>query len=1056
MSAQANPSLLQDAATKAKLDALAAISKLAEESWRFHPGDIPNGEDPQLDDHAWTLVKSGFDWKTGTVWFRRTIEIPKTLHGYDLTGATLWFQFRADSEDFTPQIVYFNGSRVAMGEDLEPIVLLRNAQPGQRVVVAVKALAPPGVKTRFRGAPIALRPLDSRPDAAFIREELLAVAPLLDAMQAPDADRQRLSDALAVIDTGALERADQKAFDASLVAAQKALEPLDAVVKQKSIRVTGNSHIDMAWLWPASETTTVVRDTFRTSLQLMNEYPEYTFTQSTAQGSEWMEEKYPLLFEQIRKRVQEGRWEIVGGMWVEPDLNMPDGESLVRQLLVGKRYFKLKFGVDVRIGWNPDSFGYNWQLPQIYKKSGVDYFVTQKLFWNDTNKPKDKLFWWQSPDGSRVLTYFPHDYANDIDPVRMATDLAGNVRQTKDFDELMHLYGVGDHGGGPTRAMIDTARRWEGESIVYPRVFFGTAQGFFSNLDRKVATMDLPVVNNELYFEYHRGVFTSQAETKRGNRESEELLLNAEKFAALAHLEGERYDAEPLQHAWKKVLFNQFHDVAAGSGIGALYRDAARDYAEVANIGRASLDHSLHALAAHANTSGAGVALVVFNPLAWERDDVAQVEVQLPRAPAGPIGVTDAAGRATPAQVLVSDPATHRYMLAFLARSVPSLGYKVFRVVSGAARAQTPAGVSISGQQIKNQFLRLTFDPKTGCITSLVERRTGKETIASGGCGNLLQAFRDQPKAWDAWNIDADFEKQKWDLLEAKRVEIVERGPLRVVLRVEKVFQNSAFLQEITVYDGLPRVDIITDADWHEKHILIKAAFPLTVQNDNATYESPYGAIQRPTTRRTPEEKAKFEVPALRWADLSDREHGLSLLNDCKYGYDGKDNVLRLSLLRAPEWPDPHADEGRHHFTYSLYPHAGDWKQAQSVRRGYELNYKLQAFQAESHGGALGPQHSFARIEPANVVLTALKKAEDEDALIFRFYEWAGAKTQVKLTLPPGATAAQETNLMEVPEHPLVIANGAVVVPSGGYEIKTVKVSFAPPNPASPKRKYRE
>lgn len=1046
-SAQTGPTLLQDPASKAKLEALGSLSKFADEGWRFHEGDIPNGEDPRLDDRSWTPVAPNFAWTTGTVWFRRTLEVPKTFHGYDLTGAALSFQFRADSEDFTPQIIYYNGARIAMGEDLEPIVLVRSVQPGQVITIAVKAMPPVGVKTRFRGATLAVQPPSSRPDPGFLREELLSVALLLEGEQASDADRLRLPSAVAAIDTAALARADQKTFDASLAAAQEALAPLASLLKQRAIRVTGNSHIDLAWLWPWSETTTVIRDTFRTSLQLMNEYPEYTFTQSTAQASEWMEEKYPLLFEQIKKRVQEGRWEIVGGMWVEPDLNIPDGESLVRQLLLGKRYFKQKFGVDVRIGWNPDSFGYSWQLPQIYKKSGMDYFVTQKLYWNDTNKPKHKLFWWQSPDGSRVLTYLPHDYANDISPVRMATDLTNYSRQTPGFDELMHLYGVGDHGGGPTRAMIDTARRWEDSSAVYPRVFFGTAQGFFNDLDKKVASMDLPVINDELYFEYHRGVFTTQAESKRGNREGEELILNAEKFASLAHLQGDAYDAGSLEHAWKKVLFNQFHDIAAGSGISALYRDAARDYAEVTNMGRLSLEHSLHTLAAHANTSGAGVAVIVFNPLAWERDDVAKVEVQLPRAPAGTVVVADSAGHAMPTQVVASDPATHRYTLRFLARGVPSLGYKVFRVVSGGAKA--PAGVSLHGEQIENQFLRMTFDPKTGCITSLVEKKTGKETIASGGCGNLLQAFRDKPKSWDAWNIDADFEDQKWDLLAARRVEVIERGPLRVVVRVEKSFQNSTFVQDITVADGVPRVDIVTDADWHEKHILIKAAVPLTVHNDNATYEIPYGAIQRPTTRRTPEEKAKFEVPALRWADLSDAEHGLSLLNDCKYGYDGKDNVLRLSLLRAPEWPDPHADEGRHHFTYSLYPHAGDWKQAQTVRRGYELNYKLQAMQVESHPGRLGAQHSFAQLTPANVVLTALKKAEDDDALLFRFYEWAGEKTDVKITLPQGATAARETNLMEAPQEALAITHGAVVVPTGAYEIKTVKVTFAPEKPAS-------
>ena len=1057
-----------DPATKAKLDALASISKVPDEGWRTHDGTLPHAEEPQLDDSSWTPVtKFPYEWTTGTVWFRRTVTIPKTLNGYDLTGATLWFQFHADSEDFTIQIVYFNGTRVAMGEDLEPIVLLKNAQPGQTIVIAVKAIAPPGVKTNFRSAPIEVRAAAGRPDPGYFREELRSIAPLLDALKAPEADQKHYADAIAAIDTNALARADQKAFDASLRAAQSALEPLNALLKQRSIRVTGNSHIDMGWLWPVSETTVVARDTFRTSLQLMNEYPDYTFTQSTAQMSEWMEEKYPQMFEQIKQRVKEGRWEIVGGMWVEPDLNMPDGESLVRQLLIGKRYFKRAFGVDVRIGWNPDSFGYNWQLPQIYKKSGMDYFVTQKLAWNDTNKPKHNLFWWQSPDGSRVLTYFPHDYANDVDPVRMANDLATNIRETgPEYTELMHLYGVGDHGGGPTRAMIDIAHYWENKDLVYPRVFFGTAQGFFDDLDKQVPRMNLPVVNNELYFEYHRGVMTSQAETKKGNRESEERMLNAEKWASLAHLAGEPYDGATFEANWKKVLFNQFHDIAAGSGIGVLYKDAARDYLAVQNAMELSTDHSLRALAARVNTAGPGVPVLVFNPLAWERDDVVTVEVQLPQAPRGELSVTDATGTVMPVGTSKYDDKTHRYTLEFLARGVPSLGYKLFRVSSrpvakgplGIIRATGKVGATLefvngkpSSQSIENQLLKLTYDAKTGCITSLIEKHTGKETINSGGCGNLLQAFVDKPKDWDAWNIDANFEDKKWDLTEAKSVGITEVSPLRAVLHVERQFQSSTLAQDIVVYDGIPRVDIVNNIDWHEKHILIKAAVPVTVDSPTATYEIPYGAIARPTTRNNSIEQAMFEVPALRWADLSDKDHGLSLLNDSKYGYDGKGNVLRLSLLRGPVWPDPNADQGTHTFTYSLYPHAGDWKQAQTVRRGYELNYKLQAIQVDAHTGALPAQHSFVSVDAPNVVLTAVKKCEDDDGLVLRFYEWAGKKTDVKLTLPPGATSAREANLMEAPGAALPITNGTLTVPTNPYEIKTIEVTFTVPTTSETK-----
>jgi alpha-mannosidase len=354
---------------------------------------------------------------------------------------------------------------------------------------------------------------------------------------------------------------------------------------------------------------------------------------------------------------------------------------------------------------------------------------------------------------------------------------------------------------------------------------------------------------------------------------------------------------------------------------------------------------------------------------------------------------------------------------------------------------------------MENGSVRMTVDPQTGCITGLLDLRTRTEALApaetdTGGpksyaCGNLLQAFYDKPQKWDAWNIDADFEKQHWDLDKADEVKLVEGGPLRAIIRVKKHFQNSTFVQDITMYAGVPRVDVKMQADWHEKHILLKVAFPVSVHSDKATFEIPYGAIERPTTRNTPAEQAKFEVPAQRWADLSDTKHGFSLLNDSKYGYDVRGNVLRLSLLRSPEWPDPHADEGHHEFTYSLYPHAGTWRDAQTVRRGYELNYKLLAIRSQKHDGTLPAEYSFVKIESDNVVLTAVKKSEDDDSLVLRFYEWAGREEDVKLQLPAGARSASETDLMERSIADLAVHDDVVTVHTKPYEIKTIKVRFA-------------
>jgi alpha-mannosidase len=802
----------------------------------------------------------------------------------------------------------------------------------------------------------------------------------------------------------------------------------------------------MAWLWPWTETVEVVRNTFGTVLQLMRQYPGFIYAQSAAQDYVWMEEKYPDLFKEIQQRVKEGRWEIVGGMWVEPDLNMPSGESLVRQILVGKRYFQQKFGVDVRIGWNPDSFGYNWQLPQIYKRSGLDYFVTQKMSWNDTTKIPYKLFWWESPDGSRLLTYFPHDYVNQIQPQRISEDVAEYVPKTG-LPEILHLYGIGDHGGGPTRAMLDTAGRWQNGQNIFPQLTFGTAQSFFDDVEKNMEHLKIPVWNNELYFQYHRGVMTTQSETKKRIRQSEELLLNAEKFSSLALLEGQPYPQEEFENDWKKVLFDQFHDVMPGSGIAINYVDAARDLGVVGLSGNKILSTSLKTLAARINTEGEGVPVVLFNPLSWTRTDVTEAEAQFPSSigPRSGVEVRDSAGAVLPSSVFSRDDTTHTLKIRFLAKSVPAMGYKVFHLVPVARPRSANTTLKAGAQGMENEFVSLKVDSKTGCITSLINKRDGQEALAPGACGNLLQTFVDKPKDYDAWNIDANFEDHMWDLRDAEEVKLIENTPVRAVIRVKKKFQNSTFVQDICVYPGVPRVDVNMQADWHEKHILLKVAFPVSVQSNRATYEIPFGNIQRPTTRNTPEERAMFEVPALRWGDLSDASHGFSLLNASKYGYDAKGNVIRLSLLRSPAWPDPHADEGLHDFTYALYPHAGDWKVAETERRGFELNFPLIPVTPCAHQGVLPASHSFAQIEPGNVILTAVKKAEDSAALIFRFFEFEGKTSEVHLHFPEAATQAAQVNLMEKQDAPLSLQDGGkeTTVTVHPYEIVTVKVWFS-------------
>jgi alpha-mannosidase len=738
--------------------------------------------------------------------------------------------------------------------------------------------------------------------------------------------------------------------------------------------------------------------------------------------------------------------------------------------------------VDVRIGWNPDSFGYNWQLPQIYKKSGVDYFVTQKMTWNDTNKLPLKLFWWQAPDGSRVLTYFPHDYVNDTQPDRLASDFNIAKQENPGLPELMHLYGIGDHGGGPTRAMLDTAQAWMSKDVVFPPSNFGTAQSYFSSVETKLDTahapvwnystvasgkamlstppageISLPVWNDELYLEFHRGVFTTQANHKRNMRESEEWLLNAEKWSSLAWLAGDAYPQKQLNEGWKKVLFNQFHDLAAGSGIGVIYRDAQKDYDDVHWIANDADRNAFATLGSQINTTAAtdtpagSVPVVVLNPLAWSRTDVVSADVTLP-TDVQSVTVLDADNKPVLSQVTSTEPAKHLVHVLLDASDVPSLGYEKFTVVPAASEA-TPKNapvtdLSVNGTTLENSFLRVTVDAKTGCITSLYLKQSNTESLAANSCGNQLQTFYDKPRDWDAWNIDADALAHFTPIDQTDSVVVADKGPLRASIRITRHWQSSKFVQEIVLYAGIPRVDVVNDIDWQETHVLLKAAFTLASSSANATYEIPYGSIERPTTRNNSWEAAKFEVPAMRWADLGDDKSGFSLINESKYGYDAVGNMLRLSLLRSPISPDPVADKGTHHFTYSLYPHTANWKQAMTVRRGYELNYKLQAEQTTAHSGPLPAKWSFIRVDPANLVLTAVKKTEDGDGLLLRFYDWAGKSGTAAITVPKGVSTATETNLMEAAEgSALTTTSGAtadtVNVPFTSYGITTVQVNYA-------------
>jgi alpha-mannosidase len=858
--------------------------------------------------------------------------------------------------------------------------------------------------------------------------------------------------AVAVLDRQALAAGDWPKVQASLKRSLGLAAPVRDYLKEFRIHLVGNAHIDIAWLWRMAETMALSKNTYETVIANMAEYPELTYAQSQAVTYDWIEKQHPDLFRAIREKVRSGRWEIVGGMWVEPDCNLISGESWARQLLYGKKYFRDKFGVDVRIGWNPDSFGYNWNMPQLYKLSGIDSFITQKLWWNDTTVFPHFLFHWQGVDGSTILTYMPPlSYASELELKEVANGVS-KYEATTGLKESLILYGLGDHGGGPNREILDRVRGY-GKLALAPRFIHATPSPFLQQ--KRNEKLDLPLWKDELYLEYHRGTFTTQGAIKKNTRRTEALLSATEKLSAISSVLGGAYPRSELEKNWKSALTLQFHDILPGSAITPVYRDALETFKAVQKELHALEYGALERITGRISAPEIhGLALVVFNTLSWQRDDIVTLRHAVPDGSAPHL--LDESFQEVPCEVGGTGE-DGKAEISFIARNVPPLGYRSYFLETVSPAPAAADGASRGDGVLENEFLRVEIDPASGNLKSIFAKHLGREFVAPGQEANKLWVYEDRPENWDAWNIG--YTGRGWELNRADRVERVSDGPVKTVYRVDKSFlgiskeryyptenfPSSFFTQYITLYKDLDRLDIRTEADWWEDHLSLKACFPVAVTADKAFYEIPFAAIGRTTHFETLWEKARYEVPALRWADLSDEKGGIALLNDCKYGYDIHGGVMKLSLLRSPTWPDPLADRGRHEFTYSLYPHAGSWSDSQVVRRGQELNQPLLARvldPALPGERTLPGTYSFFGVEGPGVIIDAVKLAEDGTGLVFRLYEANGKAGKAALRFFREPKRAASTDLLENEISPLAFKDGRLELPFRAFEIKTVKVRF--------------
>ncbi|MEM9971050.1 MAG: glycoside hydrolase family 38 C-terminal domain-containing protein, partial [Pseudomonadota bacterium] len=752
-----------------------------------------------------------------------------------------------------------------------------------------------------------------------------------------------------------------------------------------TLHAVGHAHMDVAYLWPVAQMRRKVARTSSNALRLMDEYPSFKFSNSQAVLYDFLEQDYPEIFERIRMAVARGQWEVMGGMWVEPDVNMAGAEALVRQLVLARRYFRRKFGeAETPVLWLPDTFGFPWCLPQLAAQAGIKWFCTNKLNWNQTNRMPSSTFWWQGIDGTRILSHnlttprdvqylpFPTNYKSDL----TAREVLGTWEHSTakvDIRDLPICFGYGDGGGGPTEGLIQTAKAYDAMPGM-PRLKMSTVRDAFTEMEGQSAK--LPVWNDELYLEGHRGVLTSNAWIKRENRKAEIALHEAE---ALAVIYG--FDID-LSRAWEKLCLNQFHDILTGTAIREVFEDAEQDYLHV----NSELRRELEALPAGNN--------VVVNTAPHAMSPLLDVDGQLHQMP--PMAP---------------------YASAALADAVPpTAGLKITREYEGAV--------------LQNAGIRVAVDGK-GRLSSVYDKIAEREVLA--GLGNVFQAFEDRPLVWDAWDIDPFFE----DRLEAPDcptdMDVVEETPHRVALRIRKTFRDSTITQSIRLSSASNRIDFVTDVDWHETHTLLKVAFPVDILAQRATYDIQWGHIERPTHRNTSWDAAKFEVCAHKWTDLSDGGYGVALLNDCKYGYDIHQNVMRLSLIKSATMPDTLADEGAHHFTYALLPHAGSWCGVVDVEAA-ALNHPPRLVGGE-------PKATPVACASPNVVLETLKPSDFGGGFVVRLYESHRVAGEVSLKVPDWVQVVKRCNLMEDERDTLSVSNGRVTLPLRPFEIVTLVCS---------------
>lgn len=1002
------------------------------DAWFYKKGNFIRPHDAEADETPFLPFDSRIMHWYGPdehYWFKADMTVPDSFD-----GRPLWLYVRTQIDEWddgkNPQFLLYVDGEVVQGIDMNhrEVLLTRSARAGQTYRLDLQSYTGT-LHTEFNLI-VEMQEID--PEIAGLYWDMQVPLSAFSRLEEDGASRRELTRAL----NGAVNLLDLRtpysdAFYASVREAREYLKTnlYEALGGHDDVIATciGHTHIDVAWWWTVAQTREKVCRSFATVLKLMDEYPHYRFMSSQPQLYAFLKERHPELYARIRQRVAEGRWEPEGGMWVEADCNLTSGESLVRQFIHGKRFFKDEFGVDCRILWLPDVFGYSGALPQIMKQCGLQYFMTTKLAWNQFNKMPYDTFRWRGIDGTEILTHlittlgvgqpvknFFTTYNGMLHPDAL---IGGWQRyQQKEINnDILVSYGYGDGGGGPTRAMLENSDRMEKGVTGLPRVRQAFARTYFDELNARVqGSKRLPVWEGELYFEYHRGTYTSMARNKRSNRKAELHMMDLELLSVLAQ-DRLPYPAQEMDGMWKTILLNQFHDILPGSSIHEVYEVTKREYEALERQISVLRGERLAALAAPSD------AVTVFNTKGFASDEAVCLG-QLDAA-----ALVDADGARYPVQQ------TAEGAVAFLP-ALPAKGWRAYSVSNQPEPCAAPFALA-DDHHLETPYYTVELD-ENGLLSRLYDKENRREVLRPGQRGNLMRMYEDKPIYYDNWDIDIYYTEKYWDVTELTSLRWTDVGAVSATLELERCVSSSLIRQKIRFYANSRRIDFETYVDWHEHQHLLKVHFPVDVHTDEATFEIQFGNLKRKVHTNTSWDVARFESCGQKWMDLSEGHYGVSLLNDCKYGHSVKDGCIGLTLIKSGIEPNPTTDQEEHFFTYALYPHAEGWQQAGTVREAYRLNQPALSVR----GGQAGTEYSLASVQPANVILETVKQAEDGDGVIVRLYETENARTEACLTWNRPIASVEECNCIEEKQADAAFDSACIPFVIKPYEIKTFRI----------------